>query len=82
MMLFIAFGSGARGKGSRLYSIATIMAMLVFGRLGEYERFRDGRGTADSLDGDRGTRERLFSLAMGARACHCSLAHGEPSVGG
>jgi hypothetical membrane protein len=31
MALFIGFGSGARGKGFRIYSILTILAMLVFG---------------------------------------------------
>lgn len=31
--LFIAFGSGAQGKLFRLYSILTIMVMLVFGAL-------------------------------------------------
>jgi hypothetical protein len=33
MVLFIAFGSGASGRAFRIYSIATIMAMLVFGAL-------------------------------------------------
>jgi hypothetical protein len=33
MTLFIAFGSGARGKRFRLYSILTILAMLIFGAL-------------------------------------------------
>lgn len=33
MILFIGFGSGARGKWFRLYSILTILAMLVFGAL-------------------------------------------------
>ena len=31
MVLFIGFGSGARGKGFRLYSILSILIMLVFG---------------------------------------------------
>jgi hypothetical protein len=31
MMLFIGFGSGAKGRRFRLYSILTILAMLVFG---------------------------------------------------
>lgn len=31
MVLFIGFGSGARGKKFRLYSILTISAMLIFG---------------------------------------------------
>ncbi len=31
MMLFIGIGSGAKGKWFRLYSIITILAMLVFG---------------------------------------------------
>ena len=33
MTVFIGFGSGARGKWFRLYSILTILAMLVFGAL-------------------------------------------------
>jgi hypothetical protein len=33
MMLFIGFGSGAGGKRFRLYSILTILAMLIFGAL-------------------------------------------------
>jgi len=33
MMVFIGFGSGARGKGFRFYSFFTILAMLVFGIL-------------------------------------------------
>jgi len=33
MMVFIGFGSGARGKWFRLYSVLTILAMLVFGAL-------------------------------------------------
>jgi hypothetical protein len=33
IILFIGFGSGARGKGFRIYSILTILAMLVFGAL-------------------------------------------------
>lgn len=31
--LFMGFGSGARGKGFRFYSILTILVMLVFGAL-------------------------------------------------
>lgn len=31
--LFIGFGSGARGKWFRIYSILTILAMLIFGAL-------------------------------------------------
>jgi hypothetical protein len=31
MMLFIGFGSGVQGKWFRLYSILTILAMLIFG---------------------------------------------------
>ena len=33
MALFIGFGSGAKGKGFRLYSILTILTMLIFGAL-------------------------------------------------
>jgi hypothetical protein len=33
MMLFIGFGSGAKGKCFRIYSILTILAMLIFGAL-------------------------------------------------
>lgn len=33
MTVFIGFGSGARGKWFRLYSILTILAMLIFGAL-------------------------------------------------
>lgn len=33
MTLFIAFGSGAKGKGFRIYSIATIVVMLTCGAL-------------------------------------------------
>lgn len=33
MTMFIAFGSGARGKWFRIYSILTILAMLFFGAL-------------------------------------------------
>jgi hypothetical protein len=33
IVLFIGFGSGARGKWFRLYSILTILAILVFGAL-------------------------------------------------
>lgn len=33
IILFIGFGSGARGKWFRLYSILTILAILVFGAL-------------------------------------------------
>ena len=33
MTVFIGFGSGARGKWFRLYSILTILVMLVFGAL-------------------------------------------------
>jgi hypothetical protein len=33
MVLFIGFGSGARGRWFRLYSIITILAMLIFGAL-------------------------------------------------
>lgn len=33
MVLFIVFGSGASGKGFRIYSIATILVLLVFGAL-------------------------------------------------
>lgn len=31
MVLFMAFGSGVHGKGFRIYSVATIVAMLGFG---------------------------------------------------
>jgi hypothetical protein len=31
MMLFIGFGSGARGRGFRLYSILSILIMMAFG---------------------------------------------------
>ena len=33
MVLFIAFGAAAHGKGFRIYSIGTIVALLVFGAL-------------------------------------------------
>jgi hypothetical protein len=33
VMLFIGFGAAAQGKGFRLYSIATILILLVFGAL-------------------------------------------------
>lgn len=33
MALFIAFGSGVRGKGFRIYSILTIAAMIVSGAI-------------------------------------------------
>jgi hypothetical protein len=33
IMLFIGFGAAARGKGFRLYSIGTILTLLVFGTL-------------------------------------------------
>lgn len=33
MVLFMAFGSGAAGRGFRIYSIATIVAMLVAGAI-------------------------------------------------
>lgn len=33
MTLFIIFGSGAKGKGFRIYSILTLLIMLIFGAL-------------------------------------------------
>lgn len=33
MLLFIGFGAATRGKGFRIYSIVTIMTMLIFGVL-------------------------------------------------
>jgi hypothetical protein len=33
LLLFISFGSGAGGKGFRIYSIVTIIALLLFGGL-------------------------------------------------
>jgi hypothetical protein len=33
MLLFIGFGAASRGKGFRIYSIGTILAILIFGAL-------------------------------------------------
>jgi hypothetical protein len=43
-VLFIGFGSGARGKAFRLYSIATILTLLVFGALAGMQGPRIGAG--------------------------------------
>lgn len=44
MMLFIGFGAAARAKGFRIYSMGTILAMLVFGALAGMQATRVGAG--------------------------------------
>ena len=44
IMLFIGFGSAAHGKGFRIYSVITILAILVFGSLAAMQGARVAAG--------------------------------------
>ena len=67
MVLFIAFGSGARGWGFRAYSIATIIVMLGTGIFPSTKVQAIAAGEPNSLDGSHRARECVLARAVGRR---------------